>query len=567
MKRTAAILMASALLIVACVGTCFALSAGTKYSITTSKFNGDGTLTVIETVPATTDAGGKLSFTLTTLPTNAEVNFIAFAIKDVNGSLVLQGVAPAPPAGDQNQIGINDLATAQAATFIKAAALAGTDDPILAAYLLVILRSPSIGPDDVVKLATLGKEAIRGAVGFEAYLLANVPQVKFAALQKCLVYNPDAAKTTLRDFTKGFFTAVESGDAATESSETQKAGGLMADVFMDAAACADVDLDYIINAHNAAGNGAEASGLMTGPGAISANVMSSIDQSMSAFGHKIGMVKMVTQYSNALGALKASGAQVDTFISAARAMAASNNAVDLQYGDFFKDPAAYLAAHPGSDAQSVQSAIDAIYQDSWTTFQSAIAASDAQIAALKAAVVAAFPGLVLPQDFGKNNDGSQSPPNWPVQQVVMVSWMVDLIKGGGSISYTRDTTPIPAMMQQWQGVCSKAQYWDQQSCQSNGGTWSVARSTFDTPSSAFNAYLGIQQDVSIADMTRNSIWNGPNGTQLQPTQDQRMQAAADFVTLLAKIQGNIVAIKAGGVAATAVEKNAIITLMLQPQDN
>jgi len=567
MKKAAAILVASALLIISLISTCFALNASTKYFITTSKFNSDGTLTAIETVPATTDAAGKLSFTLTTLPTNAEVNFIAFAIKDLSGSVVLQGVAPAPPAGDQNEIGINDLATAQAATFIKAAALAGTDDPILAAYLLVILRSSSLSPDDVVKLATLGKEAIRSNIGFEAYLLANIPQAKFIALQKCLVYNPDPSKTTLRDFTKGFFTAVESGDATTESSETQKAGGLMADVFMDAAACADVELDYITNAHNAAGNGAEASGLMSGPGAITPNVMSSIDQSMSAFGHKVGMVKMVTEYSNALSALKATGAQVDTFINAAKAMAASNNSVDVQYGDFFKDPAAYLAAHPGSDAQSVQSAINAIYQNSWTTFQSAIAASDAQIAALKAGVLAAFPGLVLPPDFGKNNDGSQNPPNWPVQQVVMVSWMVDLIKAGGSIGYTRDTTPIPAMMQQWQGVCSKAQYWDQQSCQSNGGTWTVSRSSFDTPSSAFNAYLGIQQDVSIADMARNSIWNGPNGTQLQPTQDQRMQAAADFVTLLGKIQGNIVATKAGGVAASDAEKQAIIKLMLQPQDN
>ena len=119
------------------------------------------------------------------------------------------------------------------------------------------------------------------------------------------------------------------------------------------------------------------------------------------------------------------------------------------------------------------------------------------------------------------------------------------------------------MMQQWMGVCSKNQYWDQLSCTGNGGTWTAQRQTFMTPSPAFNAYLGIQQDVQIADMTRNSIWDNGN----QPTQEMRMQAAADFIALLAIIKSKIIAVKSGGTAATDAEKDAVIKLMLQPNND
>ncbi|MBJ6750580.1 hypothetical protein [Geomonas anaerohicana] len=564
MKKISSSILAAATLLSFGAGTCFALTANSNYTITTSKLKSDGTLATIETKPAATDADGKLTFTLTTLPTNADVNFIAFTIKDAGGAIVRQGVAPAPPDGDVNQLGINDLATVQAATFLKAAELAGTDDPILAAYLLTLLRSPDMQAGDLLKLAALGQGAIKGQGGFESYLLANgVTDAKLAALKGCLIYNPDSTKSTLRDFTKGYYAAVQSGSTATETSETQKAGGLMADVFMNAAACADVELEQITNAHEAAGAAADATGLFNGPGGISTNLRDSIDQSMSTFNRKISMVKMVTDYTNALNTLQASGTQVATFIAAAQQMAASTATVDATYGDFFRDPAGYVAAHPGTDAQTIQQAINTIFQNAWTTFQNAIASSNGDIAALKATIMTAFPGIMLPPDFGTNYIGPQTQVNWPIQQVVMVNWMLNLIQGGGSISYTRDTTPIPPMMQQWLGSCSNTQYWDQQSCTGHGGTWTSQRSTFDTPSTAFNAYLAIQQDVNIVDMARSSIWDNNN----QPTQEQRMQAASGFMTRLGVIEGKFVATKAGGTSASSAEKKAIIKLMLQPNAN
>lgn len=550
-------------LLAATAGTCFALTPlnpNASYSITSSKLRSNGTVTDIETVPAKTDANGKLTFSLSTVPTNADANFLAFTIKDGNGNVVRQGIVPAPPSNDVNQIGINDLATAQAAAFLTAAQIAQSDDPILSSYLLVLLRSPNVLASDIPKLGNLGNAAILN--GFETYLAGKVAPAKVSALKSCLIYNPDSTKKTLRDITKGFYTAVESGDAATESSETQKAGALMADVFMDAAACAGVPLDLITNAHDAAGDAAQATGLMdpTGQAPLSSDLISAIDQSMSTFNRKIGMVKMVTKYTNALNTLQASGAQVNTFISAAQAMAQASQAVDVQYADFFKSPTAYCTAH-GTDQATVQNAVNTIYQNAWSTFQSSIASSDADITALKSLVQTVLPTVVLPPDFGLNFVNG-SPINWPVQQVVMVKWMLGLIQGGGNLTYTRDTIPIPTNMQMWVGSCSDTMYWDQMGCQSHGATWTPQRSTFNTPSAAFNAYLGIQQDVQIADMTRSSIWDNGN----QPTQPEKMQAAEAFLTNLGNIAGNIVATK-GGVSATDAEKNAIITLMLQPQND
>ncbi|RNC67447.1 MAG: hypothetical protein ED859_14545 [Desulfuromonadales bacterium] len=564
-RRIVKILCASAALLVAGVQGALALPAGT-YGITVSKMNSNATLTDLQTISATADGTGKLSFLLSTLPNSDEANFIVFTIKDGNGAVVRRGIVPAPPAGDSNQVGINDLATDQAAAFIDAAQKAGSDDPILAAYLLTLLRSPEVSAADILKLGTLGKDAITGAGGFEDYIVTNgASPAKLAALKKCLIHNPDATKRTLRQFAKGFYTAVESNNATTAKDEMQKAGGLMADVFMDAAACADVELGLITNAHEAAGDAAGASGAITlgDPNCIAANVLTSIDQSMSAFNRKIGMVKMVTEYTNALNALGATGSQVNQFIAAATAMAQATAAIDAQYGEYFMNPAAYIQAN-GGDATTIRQAIDALYNTAWSTFQTAIASSNGEIAAMKATIMAVFPGITLPQDFGKFYDMSGTPNNWPVQQVVMVNWLMGLKMNGGSFSYTRATTPIPTMMQNWMGVCSNPQYWDKITCQNNGGTWTSQRRTYTTPSAAFNAYLGLQEDVSIAEMTKFSIWDNGN----QPTSNQRMAAEQAFMAELAAIKANFVATKsAGGSSASSAEKSAVVKLMLQPQAN
>src|SRR3990170_3144963 len=186
------------------------------YTITISKLSSAGQLVDIETVGGTTDGDGLLSFTLTQVPTKDDANFIFLTIRNGSGTVVRRGMSPAPPPDDNNATGLNFLSTTQADGMLLAASTIGTDDPIVAAYLLIILRSPNVSTAD----------------------LAN--------MKKCLIYNPDNNAKTLRNFTRSFFNAVAATDNDAASSEMQKAGGFMAEIFLDASACAGIDAGQIL---------------------------------------------------------------------------------------------------------------------------------------------------------------------------------------------------------------------------------------------------------------------------------------------------------------------------------
>ncbi len=368
-----------------------ALTPGATYTITIQKMNSNGTVSDVSTTDATADANGKLSFSLTSMPTNADCNFIVFILKDADGAVVRKGFVPAPPAGSTNQLGINNLSTAQTNAILSAAEKIGTDDPIPFAYLITLLRSDGATANDAVLFAELGKYAIVGTGGFEDTLTttSGVTATQLANFKSYLIYNPTAGKKTLRDLTASFKAAVDSGDATTAKQEMQKAGGFMADVFMDAASSAGIDYTLILVAHDAAGVVAEAhqADIIS---QLTANVQSSMDQSMSAFFQRIAAIKVKGEYTKALTTLEASGTQVDTFNTAVNTMMDAMAAKSIRImPDLFNDPQGYCTAH-GKDFATVQAEVNARYQAAFTAFQTAIAASNADITAMKTNVATAF---------------------------------------------------------------------------------------------------------------------------------------------------------------------------------
>ena len=539
-----------------------ALTPGTVYTITIQKMNSNGSLTEVSTAEATADADGKLSFSLTSLPTNSECNFIVFSLKLADGTVVRKGFVPAPPAGSTNELGINNLSTAQTNAILSAGQQMGTDDPVAFAYLITLLRSEGATAADAVLFAELGKFAIVGTGGFEDTLTSSgVTAAQLANFKSYLVYNPTAGKKTLRDLTASFKTAVDSGDATTAKQELQKAGGFMADVFMDAASSAGIDYTLILVAHDAAGVVADAhNDILT---RLTPTVQSSMNQSMSAFFQRIAAIKVKGEYTKALTTLNALGTHVDTFNAAVNAMMTSMAAIDSDYADFFNDPTAYCAAQ-GKSFATVQAETSARYQAAFSAFQDAIAASSADITTMKAAVAAAFAidPSYLPSDFGTYRDFTGTTKNWPIPQVVMVNWMAGIIGAGGTLTYTRDTLAIPTHMQNWLGSCSNPSFWDQGSCLSNGGTWTSERHDFSsmTPSSSFNAYLGLMEDIHIIENARYAIYSeGGRPTREEEKANklifqQRMEAAAD------RIGGTT----NGTTAISGAQKDAVIKLLMQP---
>jgi hypothetical protein len=543
-----------------------ALTAGANYTITVQKMNSDGTVTDYSSTTAAADADGKLSFTLSSMPTDADCNFIVIIIKDESGTTVRKGFVPAPHAGSTNLMGANSLSTAQTNTILAAGAAIGTDDPIPVAYLLTMLRSEGITEAEAIAFASLGKIAIAGSGGFEAFLTDNgVTAAQLASFKSYLIYNPTSGKKTIADLTASFKTAVDSTSTTTAKQEMQKAGGFMADVFMDAAASAGIDMGLILPAHDAAGDVAGSADGLAILAQLSTNVRSSMEQAMTSFFQRIAAVKVKSEYTKALNTLNASGEQVTRFTTAVDTMMTAMAAIDSDYCDYYSDPQTYLTAN-STTASAVQAAMSARYQALFTTFQTDIQSTNADINTMKTNVASSF-GIdqsYLPSDFGKYYDFTGTQKNWPIPQTVMVNWMASLIVAGGSFTYTRDTTPIPSFAM-WLGKCSNPQYWDPTSCQSNGGTWTQERHDFSnmSPSAAFNAYMGIQEDVQIVENSRYALYQGGQ----QPTKAEEKAGRLLFTQRMDALALLISGTTNGTTAISAGQKEAVIKLLMQPSMN
>jgi hypothetical protein len=542
-----------------------ALTPGATYTITIQKMSSNGTVSDYSSTTATANADGKLSFSLPSMPTNADCNFIVFILKDADGAVVRKGFVPAPPAGNTNELGINNLSTAQTNAILKAAELIATDDPIAFAYLITLLRSDGATANDALFFAELGKYAIVGTGGFEDTLTSNgVTATQLANFKSYLIYNPTAGKKTLRDLTASFKAAVDSGDATTAKQEMQKAGGFMADVFMDAASSAGIEYTLILVAHDAAGDVAEAhqADIIS---QLSTNVQSSMEQSMTAFFQRIAAVKVKEEYTKALTTLNASGTQVNTFNNAVNAMMTAMAQIDSDYADLYVDPAAYCAAQ-GKNFATVQAEVSAKYEQAFAAFQTAIAASNGDITAMKTNVTTAFgiTLLMLPGDFGTYIDFTGTQKNWPIPQVVMVNWLaLNVVQTGGALTYTRDTLAIPAHMQEWMGTCANPAAFNKTACEAIPAVWTPrGRTDYSamTPSSSFNAYLGLMEDIQIIENARFAIYSGGG----QPTREQEKQAKLDFQQRMEDAADRIGGTTNGTTLITDAQKDAIIKLLMQP---
>lgn len=542
----------------------WALTAGETYTITLYKLNSDGSTTLTSSTTATADANGKIAFSLTNVPTSPTTNFIVIQCTDSSGTVVRKGFAPAPPAGSENLLGMNTLATSQTDAMLQCGATAGTDDPILVGFGLVLTRSPGISDDDLLRIATLGNAAIRGTGGFEDFLTNNgVSASQLQTFREKLVYNSTSGAKDLSNFTAMFKDAVDNND----DDDMAKAGGYMAEIFVDAGNAAGIDPTLILAAHDAAGEvtfQAEYVALMA---AMSSDVQNSINQSMSSFFTRIAAMKLKTEYTDALTTLGASGTQVDTFNSAVATMVSAFEDIDATYGDYFMNPDSYVADH-GTTNAAVQNAINTAFNTAFSTFQTAIQSSNANITAMKQAVASALGVAVgtLPSDFGTTQDFSGNTVNWPIPQTVMVNWVASIIAAGGGLTYTRDTLALPTGVQSWIGTCSDTQYGDQNSCQDNGETWTAERGDYSGEDASFAALMGLEEDLRIIEFTRFAVYDNldPN-TQT----DEQMKAAEKagrlaFQQHLESARDRIDGTVDGVTDITTTQKEAIIKVMQQP---
>ncbi|NOY65376.1 MAG: hypothetical protein GXO97_08290 [Nitrospirae bacterium] len=550
------------MIVLAIPGKSFALTAGATYSVTLEKMNSDGTLTEVGTTTVTADSQGKITFNFTDVPTNPTTHFLVITVKDSKNNVVRRSFVPAPPQGGTTELGVNNLSDKQT-DILQAASLVGSDDPIVIAFGLIFTRTPYLTDSDIQNIAYLGNECIIN--GFEKFLTDNgVTSSQLTAFKDALAYNANGKD--LSDFTALFKSAVD--NPAQAEDDMSRAAGLIADIFIDAAAEAGIDLALVLAADDAAGGIAD-----SGAGAqyfqnLSSQFQTAINQSMMTFHMRLAFVRLAKEYAEAMTALNASGTQVETFNTAMSNLFTAMETLDKKYAKYFTDP------ENNPMTQQVQQQMDSDYSQAFTTFMTAITSTDADIAQMRQNMANALNISVsqLPSDVGKYYDYTGQYVNWPIPQVVVTNWVAGILSAGGDLTYTRlddSTYPIPDSMG-WLGVCSDTNYADQQSCESNGGTWTKQRTDYTQMGFplSFAALMGIQEDVNIAEMTRDYLYDQNNPqTNGQPTWEQERQAKLVLVNTLNAIISNIGGTTDGNTAISNAQKKALVRLMLPPNPN
>jgi hypothetical protein len=519
-----------------------ALTPGDTYTVKLSKVSSDGSVVDIESKTATADTNGKITFSFSDVPTSPTTNFLVLTLLDQSNNVVRKSFVPAPPEGGTGELGLNDLSTVQTNMVLAALAGAGTDDPIVAAYGLILTRSPDMTASEADDVATLGRLAIRGDGGFEDTLLKHgVTTTQLETFKQKLIYNQP--NKDLSNFTALFKSAVDNPDQA--SDDMSVAAGMIADIFIDAGVASDIDLSLILAGHDAAGdvvqNNPTAAAAFADFGATTTAV---INQSMSNFNMRIKAVKLKASYSSALTTLGASGDQVTQFNAAVQDLMTNMKTLDKKYGPYYEDPSKMT--------DTIRSQMNQDYSDVFNSFQTAIAGTDQEISDMKATIAQALniDESTLPPDVGTYYNMNNQKVNWPIPQVVATDWVANILIAGGNLSYDRASVetqlPVPPNMQ-W--------------LNSNTGT----RTDFSLMPDSFAALMGVQEDMQIAEMTRDYIYENDNpDTHGNPTGVQKQAATVAYAANVKLIMDSLSGTTNGSTDISQDYKKALLRLMEHP---
>ena len=510
------------------------LTAGASYTVTLSKVNSDGTVTDIgTTVPIVADSNGKLAFNFTSnVPTVTDTNWLAFTIKDKDGVVVRKGLGPAVASTETLECGLNGLSDVQARAILNGFANSKTDDPFYGMFGLMMLRSPTLTESDRNLIASGGNTVILGTGGVVDYLknTLGVTAAQYSTFVKKIANNTASGSKDLSDYCSNFKGAVDNDNGDL----TAKAGGFLADVVIDAANAAGFDIGLITTAMEAAGELADTN---TDFNRVSSAANNMMDQAISNFFKRLRSIKVKTEYGNAFTALGSTGATVTRFNTAVDVLLACFSTMDAKYRDKFESQNIDTAT---------QQAMNTDYGSCFTTFQSSIRSTDAEVATVKTACATkmSVSEAQMPSDFGKNYSFAGTLVNQVIPSTVLDNFVCTVIGNGGSIDYTRHTLSIPTLMLQWL----------------------TTKSDFDTTLSALNGSFidlaKIKEDIEIIQAT---LWDTfSSGT---PTFAKMKAAKALLQSRLDATADRITGTTNGTTALSAAQKKGIVKMILEPDIN
>lgn len=518
-----------------------ALTPNTTYVIVTEKIDTDGTVTSGSTslnlsTSATSDASGKISFTLSGVPDNSEANFLVIYIKDGNGNTVRKSIAPCPDPSATMPLGVSGMTDLQTDAILAGAVAAGSDDPILAVFLFTIVRSTGMTASEAAAMATIGKTAVtQDNTGFIGYMTANGVTASQLSIYRNKIVSLLAAADS--GYTKLIKDSVDAASDAAELSKRGEAAAKLLNVLVQAATTAGFQQDLVLEAFNSMGSVAEP--LMQAAivdSSLSAATGQMVNSTMSGGIMKLRAEKEIEKYTQALSDLGATGDDLTTFNSAATTL------VNTMTGTFQTFETVFTGDETDAEIQAAQNILDTAMGNAFDQFMSSAASSDARITTMITNINNALgidTGLDGSEFKFRKSDGTQT--NWPVMMVILNDWISARVSAGGGLTYTRDTVAIPALM-----------------------TWLANRinyvGSFPAQAVSYARMFAIQEDIMIREFTRFSSQQSA-GTEMDLHAALEKALARGLLT----IAGNIGGTMDGTTALSTTQSQAIVTLLKSPQ--
>ncbi|MDP3296932.1 MAG: hypothetical protein Q8N09_04975 [Thermodesulfovibrionia bacterium] len=551
------------------------LTAGEQYTIEIDAISSTGTTVDLGiSASAVADSNGKISFNIQGIPDRTSYNFLLVTIKDPTGATVRRSLAPAPSSGSSTNLGVSLVTDDQAEALISAMQTAGSDNPIMVAFGMVILRTAALDSTNLARVAT----AARGAVtGFETELTS------LGVTASQLVTFKSGIVSRLGQFTSLYKDAVDAATDAAAAQNRGKAAGLLMQILVNSATDAGFREDYVELAMMAAGDAVDNDASWA---SLPSSFRNAVDAEMSSAIMKMRAEKSLKKYTDALTTLGASSSQLSRFNTAANTLFTSMENAFKTFEVLFQDEDNMPA---DADITAAQTAINTAMQTAFDTFITDSASTGTEIDTMATAMKNGFCGVnagcitMITTMRGTNANNTMfsfrkqdaTAVYWPIPMAVPTTWTSNIVAAGGSLTYTRDTLAVPAMLswlnsEDWEvDVTPNLKRHDFGDVGAGGpgndlgneaGANTVAGDDMAIPAS-LAALNGLREDIQIIEFTKYSDFQAGGGN---PTMTQMKTIMNNFNTRLAERESALSGTTDGATSISTTQKKALITTSLSP---
>lgn len=552
----------------------YALTAGQTYTIEVDAIGSNGAIVDLAglSTTATADSNGKVAFTITGVPDRTSYNFLVMSIKDSTGATVRRSIVPTPTAGGTTNLGVSLLTEGQTEAILSALSSAGTDNPIAVAFLSVILRTASLNSTQLGYVATAGVSAV---TGFQSELTTlGVTTSQLATFKSGIV-------SRMGQFTSLFKDAVDATTAAASAQNRGKAAGLLMQIFAHSATDAGFPEDYVELALMAAGDAVDDN---VSWGSLPTSFKSAVNAEMGSAMQKIRAEKALKKYTTALTTLSASTSQISRYNTAANNLFTAMENAFKSFEELFSNEE---TAPSTAAITAAQTAINTAMQTAFSTFITDAASNASEIDDMATAMKSGFCGgnsgciAAITTMRGTTADNSMfsfrtqdgTIVYWPIPMVVPTTWTANIVTAGGSLTYTRDTLPVPTNMLWLDSEDNGAPFnmkrhdWGDvgpagpnNDAGNEAGANDVAGDDKAIPASLASLF-GLREDAQIIEFSKFKGFQDIGG---EPTMAQMKSIMNTLATRLAGMESAIGGTTNGVTAISTAQKKALVTTSLSP---